>query len=255
MKILPAQTKTENTLALTIIEWLEAEGWEVFEEVSPWGNNGHRADLVARKDKILWVIETKNAFNLKLLEQAEVWLPYAHFVSIGIWLNCANLGMVKKVCQKFNVGVITSDTTFVGDEHRVVERSEGFFNRRAKTAKLAKMLISENLHTGNAGKPGHEFFTPYKLTIKTLIGTVNKNPGITIEEALQEKHHYRDDKKAKRNILTKLQNSEIGEITFIKKRGQYLLYPTASDEFMSVASTGFSNKGINKTSEIQESLF
>lgn len=216
--------KTENNLAQTIAEWLRLDGWQVYEEVSPWGNNGHRADLVARRKSIVWVIETKNSFNLKLLEQAENWLKYAHFVSIGTWLNPSNAGIVERVCRKFGIGIITVDDTRFASSFAVIERAEGMFNRRANTDRIKKMLVDENLLTGNAGKPGHEFVTPFKITLKMLLKTVKQNPGITIEEALRDKHHYKDDRKAKRNILDLLQRDQIKELDFRFENGQFYLY-------------------------------
>lgn len=225
-----SQTKSENDLALAIADWLEADGWTVYEEVSPWGNNGRRADLVAQKGAIIWVIETKKCFNLDLLDQAASWLPYAHFVSIGIWRGKRNVSITARVCKKFHLGLIT-----VGDyypsltRHSISEQIEGIFNRRARVEEIKRMLVEENRKSGNAGKPAHHFHTPFKMTVAALVKTVTDNPGITLEAALRNKHHYKNDQKAKTNLISALTGNRIAGIEYKIEGGQYRLYPAGFD--------------------------
>lgn len=219
--------KTENELAKIIVNWLLADGWSVFEEISPWGGNGRRADLVARKNSIIWTIETKRHFNLEVLEQAEGWLPYAHFTSIAVWQSERLTGMTEKVCRKFKVGLITvRDWGGFEPKFAVYERVEGFFNRRAATAAISRMLIDETKADGKAGSKALAYETPFKKTCRNLLRIVNENPGIELEEAVRRgKHHYQDDRKAKINLFNKLIAGELPDIAFERHGRKILLYP------------------------------
>ena len=73
--------KSEAEVAAKVIEWLEGHGWETYKEVDLSG--GGVADIVATKDKVIWIVETKTTLSTKLASQAYDRLPYAHYVSIA----------------------------------------------------------------------------------------------------------------------------------------------------------------------------
>lgn len=218
---------SENELAKIITEWLLAESWLVYEEISPSGGNGRRCDLVAKKGAIIWAIETKRSFNLDVLEQATGWLSKAHFSSIAIWQSNRLTEMTEKVCRKFSVGLITVRNWGVGESRfTVTERVEGFFNRRADTSAILRMLDEETKATGNAGKAAQIFDTPFKRTCRSLTRVVRENPGIEFEAAIRRSnHHYKSDSKANMNLLIRVRMNEIADIIYVQDGKRFLLFP------------------------------
>lgn len=69
----------ETELAQPVVEWLESQHWDVYQEVECPGGY---ADIVAVRDNYLWIIECKTSFSLKVVEQAMG--RRAHFRSIAI---------------------------------------------------------------------------------------------------------------------------------------------------------------------------
>jgi hypothetical protein len=136
--------KNENELAKAVIEWLRADSWEVFEEVAPYGAGGPRADIVARRNKIIWIIETKRQFNLEVLEQASNWRFYGHFVSLAVWKPKKNISIIERICRKFDLGFITAaESVFRDRTYDIHERCESRFYRQAQTGVIAKMLVDQ----------------------------------------------------------------------------------------------------------------
>ena len=81
--------RTEEELALILIAWLKANGWEVYEEVKFWPDPGDRtawyvADIVATRNGVVAIFEVKLAFGLTVMRQAERWVRYAHEVYVFV---------------------------------------------------------------------------------------------------------------------------------------------------------------------------
>ena len=72
---------SERALAVVLVAWLEADGWEVNQEVKfrPDARKASIwiADVVARRAGIVAVYEVKTAMGLPVMEQAERWMEYA----------------------------------------------------------------------------------------------------------------------------------------------------------------------------------
>lgn len=251
---IPADT-SEAALAKIAIEWLQTDNWEVYEEVSPWGGSGSRADIVARKGKIVWVIETKQNFSLNLLEQSERWRHYAHFVSMCVWYNGRINDIVSKICRSFGTGLITIRKEKQFAEYRVTEHVEGAFNRRADTKPIKEMLIAENQDTVSAGTKSHRYNTPFKITAKKIVQIVRENPGISIEEAVRFRHHYADNKKAKINIISAIEKKIISDLRCEKRAGKYFLYPAGNAEKECNATEDSANRCSNHEEIMRQHAF
>jgi len=65
--------KYEKDLAADAVEHFKKEGWEVFEEVAPYGGGGKRADIVCKKGDEVIVVECKLQLNWTVLGQADYW--------------------------------------------------------------------------------------------------------------------------------------------------------------------------------------
>jgi len=59
---------SEAALAEVVVAWLRADGWRTFHEVEL--PRGGRADIVAARSGLVWIIETKLQAGLEVLDQA-----------------------------------------------------------------------------------------------------------------------------------------------------------------------------------------
>src|SRR3990172_8380228 len=71
----------ETELAEPVIDWLASQNWNVYQEVS-FSRMGGVADICAERHGVLWIIETKTAMSIEVLNQASAW-P-VHFRSIAV---------------------------------------------------------------------------------------------------------------------------------------------------------------------------
>jgi hypothetical protein len=213
---------TEVELAKKIIEWLELNGWEVFQEVrKEWGHP--TADIVAQKDNITWVIETKTSFTLDVMEQADYWVGKANQVSIGIpsgttkgWRDHA---FRTKVCKHLGVGILIYGPD-PNDRYNLYPHIVQIKLEPLKANKCShdwsKILKPEHKTYCEAGATSAKHrFTPFRNTLDQLIVVVRDNPGIILKDAVGLiKHHYKKDTTAEKSLYTFIHDGVIKELEF-----------------------------------------
>lgn len=190
MKVRPS----EIDVAKGIIGYLTGLQWEVFQEVSI-SSGGPRADIVARQNSIVWIIETKTTFGLPVIEQARRWEIYSHLVSVATPSHVGEFG--KEVCRLFGVGILSAGRTY-SDGSGTTEVLRPRLNRRP--LRLPK-LCEEHKTYAPAGTNGGGYFTPYNRTCRDVLSAVTREPGITMKKLVDiVDHHYASDTTA-RNCL------------------------------------------------------
>lgn len=68
----PDVRASEVELARAVIQWLDHQHWDVYQEVRV-GPRGRIADIIAVRGPLTWVIECKKALGLEVLTQANDW--------------------------------------------------------------------------------------------------------------------------------------------------------------------------------------
>jgi hypothetical protein len=210
----------ETELAEPVISWLQAQNWNVFQEVQ-FSRMGGVADICAERHGILWIIEAKTAMTIEVLNQASAW-P-VHFRSIAV--PRAKYGFKRDYA-------VARDYYRVG----VIEVSEYDINEKLKPPlylrhhRTAKRLLSEltELHRtfAKAGSKGGSHLTPYKMTMMQIRSTVERNPGCTIEDLFAEHGamHYANKSSFKGNVLKCLEDFESQWCRIDKTSKPYKLY-------------------------------
>lgn len=200
---------SEVVLGSYVVAWLEAEGWDVYQEVQPHG--GAVADIVATRSGILIVVELKASPTFDLLDQTIRWKAYAHQVygAVPKARYSNSRSMATRVFADYGIGLfeVDQDALAMGSGRfgfrpyfRTIATAS--FNRRADAAYIRSKLRPEHKTFAPAGSPRGGHFTEFKATCETLRAYVAKNPGTTIKDAVANmSHHYATDASAKTHLV------------------------------------------------------
>lgn len=168
----------ETEVAEIIIAWLRELHWVIYQEVQ-YSRQGGIADIVAVRDGKIWVIETKTAYTMDVLQQASRW--HAHYRSVGVPKAEETHSRDYRVAEHYyRVGVLEVD------HYR--KSVEEVINPPVITNhhKWAKDMIADltDLHKSysKAGSQGSQHLTPYKMTMMEVRQFIEKHPGCGIKE-------------------------------------------------------------------------
>jgi hypothetical protein len=203
-----SQFESEAELARIVIKYLESNNWEVFKEVKP-KNLNTIADIVAIKDKKIWIIETKLIYGTKVLEQAYKWTKYAHYVSVAVPLNKQYSFVLEHFRKSFGIGKL-----FVHHNESIKEK--GFISEKEPPQFNNTLLETEiwsSLHSRQkdsiAGAKGGGYITPYKLTIEKVKKFLEYNPKSNVYKIVNAiDHHYSNNSVAMNNLHKMLSEVE-----------------------------------------------
>ncbi len=215
---------TEIELAKEVITYLENDGWDVYQEV-PIGRGGEKvADIVAKRGRVIWIIETKTSFTVDVISQAYWWHNHAHFVSVAVASMSDNkVGKFKKdICQTYGIGVIVWEQTKLYS--CIKEHVRPKLNRHALTT-IDKYLTPDMKTFCPAGAQSDRHrLTPFRITVRELISIVSAQPGIALKDAINllKKSHYASRQSAVASIKELIDNGTIKELA-LQKDGRKLL--------------------------------
>lgn len=185
--------RTEADLASGVQDWLVDQGWDVYPEVRP-ACGWPRADLVARIDGRVWVVECKLSLSLAVIEQADDWAAWCHWRSVAVPdTNRARKlrrgqRIAEKMCGLLGIGVLRVARSGVVQQVRFP-----VLNRRLAGTQLLDALCEAQKEEGVAGSRNN-YFTPFRRTRRDLVDYVREHPGTSMEAAVEAvAHHYRRD--------------------------------------------------------------
>lgn len=217
--------KSEVDLAKPVIEYLQNLKWEVYQEVQLYYGSPI-ADIVAVQHKIIWVVECKKTLSLNLLDQANVWRHYAHYVSVAVpYTRRRRPQIVEEVLKWKGIGLLE-----VGPEwgnHEVNENIGPRLNRKGLFNYIFNALDEGHKTFAEAGNPDGKRWSPFQQTVMNLKRVVAKHPGITMKELMDNndmKHHYSSSATARSSILKWIQSGIIKGIKLEREGKAYKLY-------------------------------
>lgn len=212
----------ERDVAIPVMEWLKADGWDCYPEANVHYFN-ERADIAAVRNGKLWIVEAKTSLSLQLLDQAYKWTYKAHFVSVAIPWRRRDIPMIASQFLKTNkIGLITVY------KHSVEAHIGPGVNRSAHA--YAKRVIS-GLHPDMKryvpGTPATEgYSTPFRRTINEAVRFIYKHPGCSIKDVMNGiNHHYLSDATARSCVPKWLRELESDRIRAEVKGRKLLFYP------------------------------
>jgi hypothetical protein len=218
---------SEADLARDVCLWLRDEGWEIFHEVAlDWKLRGKhaigdaRADIVAKRDGELAVVEVKRDLSFELMAQGERWLPFANMVWIAVprAQRSAGRDLAFRVVGKLRLGLIEIDDT------RIIARVGPHVRDHLESDALIDSLRPEHKTAAASGTSGGGQWSSFKETCAALKSFVEKHPGSKIEEAVgQIRHHYSSNASASASLRKAIRNEQVPGVFPGWKKG---LYPT-----------------------------
>lgn len=214
---------SEEALASAVSQWLAEQGWEPYHEVCEHGG-ARRADIVATKGPLLWVVEAKLTFGLGVVAQALGWVGMAHFISVAVPLGTTRRGkgkgLLHEIAVERGIGVIqvpapstvergdvrwprpntdSDDAPLMDYSHWRVAGPR--LDRRARVDSLRGLLQPEH----KAARPGSKakFFTPFLATCRDVVEHVTAAGGRAgVKETMTAiAHHYASDQSARSSMV------------------------------------------------------
>lgn len=190
-------TCTEAQIAQAICDYLRDLQWTTYHEVITTGRGGigNRADIVAVQGRLVWVIETKTAFNAEVIGQAMAWRPYAHYISVGTpdrrrWDSATQLFL--RIVKLDGIGWLTPQPAMGGAWETREARPPRLFRRPPLVDRLRNALREEHKTFATPGTSSR-YWTPFKETTRALEQCVVNGPatGVPLKEIVTLiKHHY-----------------------------------------------------------------
>lgn len=218
----------EAKLAAPLVPWLQAQGWDVYQEVSI-GYACQRADVVAVRGGLLWAIEAKTSLSFEVIAQARRWRQYAHLGSVCVPAprrKGADLGrdLALRVCEAEGVGVLTVDVEAYADKIQV--ELEPRPARNALVSRLRAALHPEQKTAARAGSNQGGYWTPWQRTCRDLVAIVQVHPGITLKALIESlQHHYASDASARGSLLKCAEQGLIKGVQVRRDGRAVLFYP------------------------------
>jgi len=211
----------ETELAQIILEHLQAEGWETWQEVTlPLG----RADIVAKSGPLVWVVETKLSLSLDLIEQAFCRLPYAHLVSIAVPERKNGLrNFTRRLLTDAGIGLFEV-TVYVGGGSFVRDRSPSL--HRKVNLDWTRTLCDGHKTALAAGSKAGGQWTPFRQTCAEALRFVTANPGCDPKQLIEGiKHHYYNNVSARTSLIRRIDEGIIPGLELRREGRRIKIFP------------------------------
>lgn len=208
---------SEVELAEEVVKWLKDLKFEVYQEVQT-GPCCPIADIVAVQNNIYWIIETKIAYGLEVMEQAFYWKRMANYVSIA---TPRRKGSPLKdwILKQMGVGHLETEPG------HIIERVKPSLARIKKEASIKQHLKEQQKSWSKAGNNEGSRWTPFAQTCENITDYVKKHPGCTLKEMIDNvETHYRSTSSAKNSLRQWLAAGYVKGVRSVNEKGKIVLY-------------------------------
>lgn len=231
------QFSSEAELCETLSHYLISDEWDVYQEVVM--PHGGRADFVAIKGPVRWIIEAKMSASLGVVAQARKHLAYAHMVSIATpSVRRRNIDGVFRDClASYNprIGWLEANErwdTAVNKVHAYQQYRSGSDATMDKwlcpvrvrvhpgwrsNPSLTWTVCKEQKDFAPAGTSG-TYWTPFKQTCHNLIEFLDsaEAPVLLRDVIKQIDHHYASEASARGTLSRLIQANVVSGVTAFK---------------------------------------
>jgi len=222
---------TEAEMAEKVVAWLESQHWDVYQEVEHVG--GGRADIVAVRAKIVWIIECKLTFGLSLLAQIEQ-RDGCHMRSVAVPAVAPGkrFSSERHFAERLLTKHFSSGLIEVG-AHGVQEKVPApLLRHQHKHATRVRLSLRPEHKTWAKAGTKHGYFTPYQNLMGTIRRFLKTKPdGASLKEIMDfigDAHHYRSHAGLRSSLPKVLSEYEADwcSIQMVDNKKVYSILPT-----------------------------
>lgn len=217
----------ESELAERIVQWLENQHWEVYQEVQ-CDANGAIADIVAIQRGLVWVIEAKKSLGFAVLSQAHAWLPYAHFISVAVpqvKRSHREHRFLWETSRHYGIGVFHVNPNIHCVDFGVDTVINPRLNRRCGYKYITDSLTEHHKTFARAGNAEGQHWTPFQQTCREISTYVREHPGATLKELIANiTTHYRCDSTARSCLAHWIRKGVVKGITATREGRRLKLF-------------------------------
>ena len=198
-------TTSETELAKIVVAWLETNGWEVFKEVKS-AIGSCIADIVARKEGKIWVIECKQSLGLAVMRQAHHWLPYATQVSVAVpSITAGNKDrqFANTLLHILGIGHISIQYNYRG-QPSVCEVSQSVENSGSRISVFNSVLCEGHKTFAEAGNAKGKHWSPFQQTVLNIKEYLSTHNGSSLDTILENVTTHYASKASAKNALIQL---------------------------------------------------
>lgn len=197
----------ETDLAAQLIPWLEAQHWEVWQEIQ-FRTYAKIADIVAVRNNYLWIIETKTSLSLTVMRQAHEWRCHFRSIAVPRGRNLTDRKFAYRIAYKYlKLGILEIGRGNYGDVNEIESPPLLREFHRFSIDKI-NQLDNYPKALNKAGSDRGGYFTPYKHTMMYVRSFIEENPGCTLKQIIDDldgKYHYSNNQSAKGSIRKALE--------------------------------------------------
>lgn len=194
----------ETELAQVIVAWLEAQHWDVYQEVCLADSLG-TVDILAVRGPIIWAIECKKSFGIAVIRQAYRWHTVCRSVAVKSVSASKDRQFAASICRKLKIGVLS---VYLNDIEVIVPAPILREHYRYSQG-IRELLRPQHKTYAKAGTNSGHHWSPYQSTMHCVKKILKKHPsGATIGQIMKElkAHHYASDQSARSNLGMALNN-------------------------------------------------
>jgi hypothetical protein len=216
--------ESEEAMATVVVAWLASDGWDVHQEVKVGDS---RADIVAHRPPVLWIVECKLSLSFDLLSQLDAWrrTGLAHRLAAAVpasrgraaaqFLPLLGLGLVEVDADRARL-TIPAPLVRVRNAHRLRDR-----------------LCEETRTFARAGNADGEAWTPFMQTCRNLAEVLKPHDGrgLAVRDAmfqLKDRHHYGSDASARSSLRKWIEQRKVPGVREEMRDGSPRWYYDAS---------------------------
>lgn len=215
----------EVELAKMVVDGLIDDGFDVYQEVElPIG----RADIVAKRDHLIWIVETKLTMSLDLIEQAYERVRYAHLVSVAIPYSKQSRHFARRLLAAQGIGLLQISQVGGWDFHRI-NWEPPLLHRKADTS-WTKNLCEEQKTCSQAGSKAGGYWTRFRATCRAAARYVSEHPGCTARELIDGiDHHYYSDSTARSSLIKRIEQGLVAGVMLKRDGKRWRIYPKEAE--------------------------
>lgn len=166
-------------------------------------------DIVAFDGNISIAVEVKTTFSFKVFEQALANKPWYNYTYIAV-PKFKDDYIQRRLCNDYGIGLLIYDTSGYCSVMEVIKPKLN----RVKSDKLRSRLREQNKRSLPGSKNGDSTkVTAFQITVENLVRYVERNPGKTLRQAIDDlSHHYSTNKAATSSLYQHIKSGVIKEI-------------------------------------------